>query len=358
MKDPMQVTSAYTRDFASEDLRVMAFEALLGLACKRGGPKLLGGAALAKDTFRRSLIGEAFPRYVLEASLIGEPGFDLHVCYERDQLIPGERFAAGAGFGMQALFDWYSEVETGGLGVEFAHDLRGGRRATGAYVNISNRPLEDLPGFFDALDAADVRDHATALLARLPGSWHPWYVGLFPERLGAGVRVGMYVSPGRQADYAHNVREIAADLRLAGFDALDGEMLSHIQTMAALPFQLELQLDATEDGTGDTLGVDLTLSLRSSARVQEAFAEGGAAAHACSLFVMWGISDGRWRHLASSSFGRFVPVRMAERGDVHLVMKCLPTFIKAKWSDARLQPAKVYLSCHACPIVGAIADKW
>jgi hypothetical protein len=135
---------------ATPDLREAAFEALLTLHQKRGGSGLTGNITeLARDTFKKSLIGSCFPNFWLEAPLIGEPGFDLHVYYDRGQVRPGTRFEAGAGFGIQALFDWYFGTELGGVGVGFAHDLRGGQRATGEYVNFNGKPLSDVHGFFE-----------------------------------------------------------------------------------------------------------------------------------------------------------------------------------------------------------------
>ena len=125
-----------------------------------------------------------------------------------------------------------------------------------------------------------------ALLARLPKSWTPWYLGLFPERLKANVRIGSFVSQERQADYARDQRRIAADLRSVNFEAFDGSLLARLRALAGLPYQLELQLDATKGGVGNTIGVDLTLAMHSTARVREAFAKGGrcrASMHAARI---------------------------------------------------------------------------
>ncbi|MDO4538688.1 MAG: hypothetical protein Q4B54_11040, partial [Coriobacteriales bacterium] len=89
-------------------MREMAFGALVELCAKRGSYELFGGVTdLATETFKQSLIGEAFPSFWLETPLVGEPGFDLHVYYDRGQVQPGERFTEDTGFDMPALFDWY-----------------------------------------------------------------------------------------------------------------------------------------------------------------------------------------------------------------------------------------------------------
>ena len=349
----MQMTASGALD-SGADPREFAFATHVALCAKRAAVLFGSESDLARETFKKSLIGKAFPSFWLEAPLVGEPGFDLHVYYDRNQVQPDERFAEGAGFGMQALFDWYFGAETGGVGVGFAHDLRDGRPVTGAYVNFNSQPLNDVRGFFDTLGSPELCEPAIALMARLPKSWHPWYLGLFPGRRDAGVRVGSFVPRVRQAKYARNAREIADDLRAAGFYALDDEMLQRVQALAALPYQLELQLDATETGPGETLGVDLTLELDSPRRVREAFAADGAAAQACTLLETWGVADGRWRAIASSSFGTAIPLPAVAGADKALLMSCLPAFIKVKWCNGQPQPAKVYLQCAAQPV--ALAD--
>jgi hypothetical protein len=174
-------------------------------------------------------------------------------------------------------------------------------------------------------------------------------LGLFPERLGANVRIGSFVSQEWQAEYARDQRKIAADLRSVNFEAFDGGLLARLQALAGLPYQLELQLDATKGGVGKTIGVDLTLAMHSTARVREAFAKGGDAARACTLLESWGVCDGRWRLVTPLSLCHMVPLPNAHKRKAALLMSCLPSFIKAKWTDGQPQPAKVYFQCSIRP---------
>lgn len=316
--------------------REAAFAALVGLARKHsGGPALLGNTAeLAAVAYRRSLVGRSFPSFWMEAPLAGEPGFDLHVYYDCGQVLPGERFESGAGFGMQSLFDWFFGTETGGVGVGFAHDLRDGSGSVGAYVNFQGSPLVDAHGFFSSLGATESHARAKRLLARMPHEWHPWYLGLFPDRQDAGVRVGAFVSKERQAAYAADSRTLASDLARVGFTAMDGNMLARLAAMASLSLLLELQLDVTEDGTGDTLGADLTLGLASASAVRTAFTEGGPVADACGLFEGWGMADSRWRRIPDASLSRIVPIAWSG-GRTSLLLTSIPAFVKAKWVATR-----------------------
>lgn len=332
---------------ADDATRLLAFGATVGLVVQHGGRELLGSVTeRAVDAYGASLIGHAFPSFWLEAPLAGEPGFDLHVYYDRPQLRPGERFAAGHGFGMQALFDWFFGVERGGVGVGFAHDLRGAARETGAYVNFGGHPLADPQGFFAAMGAPELLEPTTQLLARLPHAWHPWYFGLFPARTHAGARVGSFVTARRQASYARDPATLAADLAQAGLEARDSAMLERISELAALPYRLELQLDATPDGTGDTLGVDLVLRTPGTGSIHEAFAPGGGADRACTLLEDWGAADARWRSIERTAHSRLAPLSHDGREGA-LLSTSFPSFIKAKWKRTQMQEAKVYLHCEA-----------
>ena len=328
--------------------REAAFGALVGLAAKHGGGSAFFGdtAALASDAFRKSLVGHSFPSFWMEVPLSGNPGFDLHVCYSRGQVLPGEHFDPGCGFGMQAMFDWFFAEETSGVGVEFAHDLRDGNSAVGAYVNFNGKPLDDERGFFASLGANGAHSNAAKLLSRMPNAWFPWYLGLFPDRPDAGVRVGAFVSPKRQAAYAANTREIAYDLAQAGFTALDDCILKRLSALSALPFDLELQLDATEYGTGDTLGADLTLTISQSPAYSSS-AKSADIAKACELLEAWNMADSRWRNIAGATISRIAPIGRLGTHDAFLLMECTPAFIKAKWTATEAQPAKVYFKCSS-----------
>ena len=330
----------------SGEFRAIAFEALVGLVSKRTGGDVFVGDMFpqATETFKKSLIGNFFPSFWMEVPLHGDAGFDLHVYYDRGQVAPDDRFDPGCGFGMQSLFDWFFGVETSGIGVGFAYDLRDGGAAVGAYVNFNHNPLDNARGFFTSLGVDGSYERAWAMLDRLPRSWTPWYLGIFPDRLGSDVRVGSFISTKRQAEYASNSRVLADDFAQAGFTAFDDTMLERISDLAKMPFQLEMQLDATEGGAGDILGADLTITRTLNDNEFTSFAEGTPFWKACELLEAWGIADSRWRLIPDAIVSSVLP--MEDEGEnTLLLLRCFPAFIKAKWVDARPQPSKVYFEC-------------
>ena len=56
----------------------------------------------------RTLIGDGYPDAYLELPLLGEPCLDMLSVHER--IDRRAKFAPGAGFGCQAMFDWFSGV--------------------------------------------------------------------------------------------------------------------------------------------------------------------------------------------------------------------------------------------------------
>ena len=336
----------------AEDKRTVAFETIYQLAAERAGSGLLADISeKAKDIFRKSLIGEAYPLFGFEVPLLGKAGFDLHVYYDQGQIRPDEGFTDGCGFGMQDFFDWFFGNEVGGVGIGFAHDLQGSTLATGVYVNINHKPLRDLHGFFTSIGRPAAYEWTQELMDHIPDGWRPWYIGSFFGRTGAPVRVGSFVDEARQKLYAASSRAIAEDLACAGFHAVDDEMLEHLAKLAALPFQLDFQIDVNESGVLDTLGVSLTLNMRSADSVRKAFSVGADAARTLELMEDWGITDARWHQIPKASMSQILPYADDKGGSGAMILACLPVFVKAKWHASKLQQsAKVYFICHARPV--------
>ena len=336
----------------NKDRRIIAFETLFRLAAENAGEGFLGDISeTTTDIFRRSLIGGAYPHFWLEVPLRGETGFDLHIYYDRGQVQKGERFGAGCGFGMQGLFDWFFAGDAGGVGIGFAHDLQGSALTTGVYVNFNHQNLKDLQGFFTSMGRPEAYEWTQALMQRIPDDWRPWYIGSFPCRAGAPVRVGSFIGMKRQRLYAGNPRMIAEDLARTGFAAVSDEMLKRISLLAALPFPLDFQLDVNEAGVMDTLGVSIALEMKSAAGVRKEFSEGADAARSLKLMEEWNITDVRWHQIPKASMSQIMPYADDKGGSGAMILAALPEAVKAKWKASMLQPpAKVYYICHARPV--------
>lgn len=359
-----------------EDIRVNIFEAVCRMAAE-GAPELLGVLVDPEtgertedfqrvvDAFEKSLIGSGFPGFWMEAPLIGKAEFDLHVYFDRPKLAPGDTFLRGDGYGMQKIFDWYINRETGGVGLGFAHDLRGtGDDAPGSlpatYINVNNAPLDDMFGFFESAGMPEAAMRFRSLALSLPKEWRVWYMGIFAGREGVPVRAGSFVASEAQQAYAQDVSLFEKDLRATGFTAIDDDMLDKLHKLAQLPLQLEIQLDKLEDGSvSDVLSVSLATRTPGPKKTRESF-RGGEGQQAMELLESWGIADARWREIPDASLGKLLPMGAFDVSDLQagseklpsgVLMSSTPSFIKVKWADGKLGPAKVYMNCSGA-IVG------
>ena len=76
---------------------------------RRQGEALFGDSlGIARGAYERTLIGDGYPAAYIEFPLLGSPGFDLLSVHSAVR--PGSRFAPGAGFGYQAMLDWFSGI--------------------------------------------------------------------------------------------------------------------------------------------------------------------------------------------------------------------------------------------------------
>ena len=174
----------------------MAFDAQYAIAARGGREEALFGRGieLVRPAYEKTLIGEGYPAAYLEFPLLGEPYLDLLSVHGHVE--PGSRFAAGAGFGYQALFDWYALARPQGpvsLGIEVDCGTGECERA-GAYLQY--RDHTGLVGPFLESVGAGWRTKAFEEVAERMGErWRPSYVGLFPARAGAPMRIGGYLDP-------------------------------------------------------------------------------------------------------------------------------------------------------------------
>ena len=92
--------------------QMMAFDAMYQIASAEGrGEALFGDSiGLAREAYERTLIGDGYPNAYLEFPLIGKPGFDILSVHACGDVHAGDRFARGAGFGRQAMFDWLAGI--------------------------------------------------------------------------------------------------------------------------------------------------------------------------------------------------------------------------------------------------------
>ena len=323
-----------------------AFDALYAFAAGDGRERELFGPCvpLAREAFRRSLVGEGFPVIWFELPLAGAPRFDLHVALSRETLRAGTRFPAGTGNGYDALFRWYAEDEAGGGGLAFAYDISEGRIDDPAvHVNVNNAPLSDMGRFFDLAAGDGAAGLYARFEGRLPEGWHVWYAGVHPARPGAPIRVDCFVDATLKRAYAADASALECDLRACGFGDAGPALRDLAAPILESPFCLELQFDVVRDGSlGPVLGISAGFPFGSARSVRALFGQDGPAAALMGEIERAGLADGRWRHIPGASFSKLLAV-----DGEPFALYCTPTFVKLRMRGGKPLDAKAYLQAGA-----------
>lgn len=333
-----------------QELQERLVMAVLARAARGEGSRLLGDTLeRARATYLQNRRGSGCPDFWMEAPLTGPAGFDFHMSYDRPELQSSEWHTPEANDDYQVLVDWFVNEETGGVGLGFAHDLRtGSSNAPAVYVNTYHKPLDDNVGFFQAAGHPQLAPAVEKLLGQLPSDYETWYLGVFANRVGTPARVGCFLPSRIRSSCATDPEPFARELSALGFDAFSDTMLRQLHELAQVPLAWEIQFDVFADGhLGDVLSIDLCLALGHTVHFAEFFADEGLGGQAMRVMESWGVADSRWTLIPQACFARLV--RPPESEYAYL-LRCWPSFLKAKWVASTPQPAKVYLQCTTRPV--------
>ena len=319
---------------------MMAFDALYGIAAGDGREEALFGNSieLARLAYEKTLIGEGYPDAYLEFPLMGEPRFDLLSGYEKVE--PGAKFASGAGFGYQAMFDWFSTHERqDGNACSCGFELDCGSGETEkAGVYLQQREQHELvKPFLESVGEATRAQGYQDLLAHMPQGWPPAYVGLFPGREGAPLRIGGYLSPQVKSACADDPTALGRAFDAIGFSAYDDDMLERCAEFMALAPAVDFQFDIMADGQlGTTFGLSLSFN-------ETDCMEHGWGARLMGRLESWGLADGRWKLIADAVLARHVGFTHEDGSEGRFALCVLLNYAKVKFTDGEPHPSKFYL---------------
>jgi len=117
--------------------------------------------------------------------------------------------------------------------------------------------------------------------------------------------------------------------------------------MDKAPVAVDYQFDVFSDGRlGPTFAIDVQFGIEQPETVLETF-EGGAGADIMRLLEGWSAADDRWKVAVRSAFACAIPVELADGGVDMFAFALMPRWVKARWTDGTLQPAKLYQLAHA-----------
>lgn len=328
--------------------QMVAFDALCQMAAGDGrGEALFGDSiSLVRDAYERTLIGDGYPTAYLEFPLLGKPCLDILSVHS--EVHRGERFAPGAGFGYQPMYDWFSGVCNVGdvsCGIELDTSVGETERA-GAYLQYRSHSELAEP-FLDSVGEGARAASYRVVLDRMPDGWPPAYAGVFPGREGTPLRIGGYLGNAAQRAYAEDPSSLSRAFDQIGFTAYDEAMLERCSLFMGLAPSVDFQFDIMPDGSlGDVFGLSLSFN-ETRPREARACMESGYGAAVCDTLQRWGLADDRWRLIADAAFAVHVPFERKDGTEGRFALCCLFNYAKVKFKAAVACPAKFYLRLTA-----------
>ena len=326
-----------------------AFSTLYTIAAADGRGEALFGDSFdqALEFYQRTLIGNGYPSVHLEFPLLGEPCLDLLSVHGKVPL--GARFAAGAGYGCQPMFDWFAEVcadthaHNTSVGLEL--DLSAGQTQTvGVYLQQRQHTQLVAP-FLESVGEAARAQRYLDTLERMPEGWPPSYVGLFPGRAGTPMRIGGYMGDAERARCADDSTYLEGRFRQIGFTAFDAHMLDCCMEFMRLAPSIDFQFDTMPDGSlGDTFGLSLSFNKARPRETRECMTSGygGRLMH---VLQGRGLADSRWHEIAGTAYARSVGFEREDGTKGRFALCVRLNYAKVKFSSGEPMPAKFYLTC-------------
>lgn len=120
--------------------------------------------------------------------------------------------------------------------------------------------------------------------------------------------------------------------------------------MRLAPGKADFQVDILPDGRlGGSFALEVYFDCGSSAGARDSFME-GAGAQVISQCREWGIADERAERMVDMAFMRAVPVKTLDGRQTLFCFKVMPCWLKLRWVNGVLQPAKMYFFMMAGPI--------
>ena len=328
-----------------------AFKVLLLQVTDEGRGDVLFGdsVARAREAVPPFIVGEKFPDVYLEHPLVGAPFLDVTVLLR--QLNPGARIASDAAGEHGALLDWYAGTSRDYPDISFGFELDTKEEVLPlAGVHFQPRDnIELVRPFCETVGEPWRADLYLDLAQRMPKGWPLSFFGMFRGRAASPLRVCGYMSDTERAACASDPSHLADSFDAIGFHAYDEPMLTQVsELMAAVPRHIDFQFDVFPDGSlGPTFAIDAQFDIEQPHKVRETF-ETGVGASVMGILERWGAADGRWKMAIKSAFARSIPVVLDDSGEIgFFAFTLIPQWAKARWTNAVLQPAKLYHLAHA-----------
>ena len=327
-----------------------AFAVLCLQAADNGrGPVLLGdGVPRARELVAPLLVGDKMPEIYLEFPLTGEPFMDVTLLY--GVLPEGVRIDSPLVDGTREAFDLFQQWREQDSRIACGYEVDcGSAGQTAAGMHFQPRAHRELvEPFCEALGEPERAKLYLAQDARMPQGWPLSFFGLFRGRPDYPLRVCGYLNDEEVESCARDPQRLARAFAQAGFEAYDDALLAQAARVLELRGDnVDFQFDVMPDGSlGPTFAFDLRFDEMCAEEVRDTF-RSGIARELVAQLQSWGIADGRADLMADLAFTRGIPVTCDDGSVKGYGFSLVPGWLKVRWKDAVLQPAKMYLRASA-----------
>lgn len=326
-----------------------AFDAMYTIAADNGrGEALFGDSMwLAHAAYERTLIGDGYPSAYLEFPLMGEPCIDILSVHS--DVKPGDRFAPGAGFGHQAMYDWFANTheERDHISCGLELDLSCGETETAGVYLQQREHTRYVEPFLASVGEQERAKSYLTVMERMPEGWPPSYVGLFPGRSGTPLRIGGYLHTETSKRCGEDPAYLVACFDKIGFSHYNADMLERCATFMRLAPSVDFQFDIMVDGSlGPTFGLSLSFNETMPREAQECM-KSGYGSKIMRLFEEWGLADERWRLIADAAFARHVAFTRDDGSEGRFALAIRFNYAKVKFVHGEPTAAKFYLVLSA-----------
>lgn len=328
----------------------LALQMLLFQAASGGRGELLFGESLESvkkilPDFVKPVDLNHFPDLYLEFPLLGKPFLDVTVLYSN---IPENmRIDSPLAEGTEQMLVWLAQMKhkypdiCGGFEIDTKHPPQ----ITAAVGFQPREHTELVMKFCEIAGEPQYGRLYEKMAGRMPADQKPSYFGMFKGRPGSPLRIGGYMNQQQAAACSEDPDVLIHFFAAAGFTAFDDSMIREIcSVLSVSPGSVEFQFDVFPDDTmGDNFAIATSFAIQQKDAVLAAFYDReGSGAKYTDLLQKWGAADERWKKGLEAVFARALALR-----DGAVTFSIFPQWIKVRWSDKRLQPAKMYLLAKA-----------
>lgn len=279
------------------------------------------------------------PSMYLEFPLAGEPFLDVTVLY--GDIPAGTVIDSPYTPDTERMLEWYCKEHEHNkeFNLGFEIDTKNpGSSLSSIHLQFQTHDELIMP-FCEAIGEEQYGRLCLDVQKRMPEDWRLAAFGLFRGRPGVPFRVAGYVAESEKDKCIRSKDHLAGVLDKIGFTAYDDRMLSEVSELFKLaPMSVDFQFDVYPDGSvGDSLMIDISISGENGSQSRKSF-ESGRDAEIMHFLESWNIADERWKLCGDMAFAKYLPTGQA--------VILLPQWVKVRWKDKTLQPAKMY--CQGC----------